>query len=393
MATNQAIFNAIWDGASTSFKSRIPKMDSKNQAEIGALITSANYTAEMNEWLTEAVNRIGMVLIHNNYLRNRLGKYIYGTMEFGDAIEELMVNVIKGEDYEPGTEGSTVDPFRITNPDVKAIYHKVNSRRKYRVTTYPDRAKRAFLNEGGLQTLISQIISQLSSAAQLDDWISIKNVFNVFINGHEIEPQADQIVTVTPVTDNASGKEFINTIKNLGTAMAFPTAKFNQMKITKMVNPDELTLFVRADLLNNIDVNVLSSAFNRSDLNLSPSGEGGTIKIEPMDDFGGVYPADSSGNKIYPKYDAHGKVIGYTTTEDGSIDATPAKWVDPNKDVIAILAETRFPLITRQLERAESIWNPEGLYWNNFMHMWSQYGYSAFMNAVIIKAVDSTTTG
>lgn len=383
--SNADIFNSIRSGLSSTFQARIPEMDARNMAEIGGMITSSDFTADFNDWLTAAINRIGLVLIRDNNIKNRLSRFVYGTMEFGDAIEELMVDIIKGEDYQPGTEGNSIDPFRITNPDVKAIYHKVNSRRKYRITTYPDRAKKAFLSEGGLQRLITQMVSQLFQAGELDDWLSTKEVFNEFLNSEKYPVNEDSIVTVEAISSEDTAKKFINTVKDVVTSMTYPTNAYNYMGITKMIDPSNLTIFIRADLLNYIDVNVLSSAFNRSDLNFTPNDSNGFMKMVAMDDFGGKYAVDESGNKLYPVYNVFGKQIGYSATEGGSTLVTPAKFVDPNEDVLAIIAEDQFLLITRQLERAESIWNPEGLYWNNFLHRWSQYGYSGFMNAIVIK--------
>lgn len=385
--TNRAIFNAVYDSLSPTFQNRIPKMDAQNMRDIGMMITSDQFTAEFNEWLSAAVNRIGMVIIHNNELTNRLGRFIYGTMEFGDAIEELMVDTLKGEDYRPGVENGSIDPFRITNPNVKAIYHKVNSRRMYRVTTYPERAKKAFLNEGGLQRLLDQIINQLYSAANLDDWLSTKNIFNSFINATgNIAPKDTQKINVDAITSEQSAKDFVNSVKNIVTAMSFPTAQYNIMGMTKMVNPSDLTIFIRADLLNYIDVNVLSSAFNRSDLNFTPNDSQGFMKMVAMDNFGGLVPVDSSGQDLQPMYDIYGKTTGQyelPSAQGSAVDV--ASWKDPNANVLAIITEDRFPLITRQVDRADSIWNPEGLYWNNFLHRWSQYGYSGFMNAVILQ--------
>lgn len=386
MATNAEIFNSIRNTLSGSFQERIPQMDANNQKTIGDMITSANFTAEFNEWLNEAINRIGLVLIRDRNIYNRLSRFVYGTMEFGDAIEELAVNLIKGEDYQPGVEGGAIDPFRISNPDVQAIYHKVNSRRKYRITTYPDRAKRAFLREGGLMSLINQIVKQLFDAGELDDWYSTKEIFNRYIN-NTVAGATNQpyVINLAAPVDNETGKEFVLGIKNVVTEMTFPTGKFNLMNLTKMVNPSNLTIFIRPEYLNNIDVNVLSSAFNRSDLNFTPNDSEGFMKMVAMDDFGGL---NNTTNQ--PTYDSYGKMVGYSSAggvlaPDTTLQTPPIDLVDPNEDVIAVIAEDQWLLITRQLERSESIWNPEGLYWNNFLHRWSQYGYSGFMNAVIIK--------
>jgi len=393
--TNAQLFNAVRDGMKASFKARIPYMDAKNQNEIGMYITSEGFKTEFNEWLTELVNRIGLVLIHETRIRNRLGWLIYGTMEFGDAIEELMSNIVKGEDYQAGVEGNSIDPFVINNPDVKAVYHRVNSRRMYRVTIYPDRAKRAFLNEYGLQQLLEYIVSQLTQSAQLDDWLSIKNIMNDFINKDTPLPKKpSQLLTVKPVVDEQSGKDFVTAVKNLLSDMSFPSADYNQYGMMDMVNADDLVLFVRSDKANYIDVNVLSSAFNRGDLNLTGKGSEGYLNIEYVDNFGGLYPVDASGAQLYPIYNKQtGKTTDtYAATEGGTESVDVANWVDPNKNVIALACQKRFFIITRQLERMESIWNPVGLYNNYIYHQWSQYGYTPFKNAVVITE-DETVEG
>lgn len=393
--TNAQLFNAVREGMNASFKNRIPYMDAKNQNEIGMYITADGFKTEFNEWLTELVNRIGLVLIHETRIRNRLGWLIYGTMEFGDAIEELMSNIVKGEDYHAGLEGNSIDPFVINNPDIKAVYHRVNSRRMYRVTIYPDRAKRAFLNEYGLQQLLEYIVSQLTQSAQLDDWLSIKNIMNDFINKDTPLPKKpSQLLTVKPVVDEQSGKDFVTAVKNLLSDMSFPRADYNQYGMMDMVNADDLVLFVRSDKANYIDVNVLSSAFNRGDLNLTGKGSEGYLNIEYVDNFGGLYPVDASGAQLYPIYNQQtGKATDtYAATEGGTESVDVANWVDPNKNVIALACQRRFFIITRQLERMESIWNPVGLYNNYIYHQWSQYGYTPFKNAVVISE-DETVEG
>lgn len=389
--TNAQIYNAIYDKMKPEFQARLPMMDAKTQETIGMYMTSSGFKQEFNDWLTELVNRIGLVLLHETQIRNRLGWMVYGTMEFGDAIEELTSQIVHGEDYQPGIDGSSVDPFKITNPDVKAVYHRVNSRRMYRVTIYPDRAKRAFTNEYGLQQLLEYIVSQLTQSAQLDDWLSMKNIMNDFITKDTPMPkQPKQTLKIKPVTDEASGKSFVNSVKNLLSDMSFPTADYNQYGILDMVNADDLILFVRSDKANFIDVNVLSSAFNSGDLNLSGKGSDGVLRIEYVDNFGGLYPVDASGNKLYPIYEpVTGKTTGtYAATAGGTEPVDVAKWVDPNEKVIGLACQKRFFLITRQLERMEYIWNPVGLYNNYIFHQWSQYGYTPFKNAVIIAEDD-----
>lgn len=398
--SNAELFNTIYSACSPTFQSRIPKMDANNMQTIGMLITSDNFKAEFNEWIGQAVNRIAMVLIRNNAVENRLDKYVYGTMEFGDAIEELAVQVAKGEDYIMPANGRSIDAWRRNDPEVKALYHRVNSKKKYLVTTFPEQVKRAFINEGGISSLFGEISRSLINGANIDDWLSMKEIFNFYINDTTKLPRKEtQTINVDPVYDEASGKKFIKAVKNTFSAMTFPTGCYNQQGIIRTSTPSEMTLFIRASLANIIDVDVLASAFNRDDLDFTPSSGGSRVKIEYMDDFGGVYPVDASGNRLYPIYNEYGGVTGqYAATEGGTSPVAVDRYVDPNAGVLAVLADDRFLLITRQTQRIETIWNPSGLYLNEFYHLWSQYGYTGFYNNVVFQApqvdeFDAAVTG
>ena len=384
--SNMSLFNSIYDTLSPNFQARIPKMDAQNMATIGMLITSDSFKAEMNEWLTEAVNRIGMVLIRETSLRNRLEKYVYGTMEFGDAIEELCVQIAKAEDYTQPANGASIDPFRTTYPEVKALYHRVNSRRKYRATTFPNQVKRAFLNEGGIGRLFANITDSLIKGAKADDYDSIKEIFNFYINDTtKLPAKPTQKVAVPQIVDEASAKTFINTLKDAFSAMLFPTGSYNQMGIIQTSEPSEMTLFIRSWITNYISVEVLSAAFNRDDLDFTPEGTS-RVKIELMPDFGGTYPVNASGTKLLPIYNEFGMTTGQYSA-NGQLPAdTIDHMVDPNENVYAILADDRFLIITRQLERMETIYNPDGLYWNEIYHKWSQYGYTGFYNNIQLIA-------
>lgn len=386
---NADLYNSIYKACSPSFQSRMPKMDSGNMAKIGMLITSGEFQTEFNEWLSQAVNRIGLVLIRENVIENRLERYIYGTMSFGDAVEELGVQVIKAEDYDSGTNSGSVDPFRISNPEVMALYHRVNSKKKYRVTKYPEQVKRAFINEGGIARLFMQITQELVNASRVDDWLSMKEIFNFYLNDKTKLPKKEtQVISVGQVIDEASGKRFISAVKNAFSEMMFPSSCFNQMGQVRQSYPDDMTLFIRAELANFIDVEVLASAFNREDLDFTPSSGGRRVRIEIMDDFGGTYPVSSSGAKLFPIYNKYGSTTGeYSDTEGGSSATAVERWVDPNEGIYAVLADNNFLLITRQLERMESLWNPEGLYWNEFYHLWSEYGYTGFFNNVVFQTL------
>lgn len=383
-----SLFNAIREASSSSFQARIPKVDANNINTIKQQLLNTAFQPEYNEWLSNLINRIGLTLFVDNMLYNRLAKYKMSEMTFGQYVQEISVQVVKGSDYNMPDNLGTLDPFNVRNPDVKQLMYELNSKRMYRVTINQDLARRAFTNEGGLSSLISMIVSQLVKGAEIDDWLSTKELFNQFINdsANKLPKKPAQTVTVAGIATKDDAIATITTISQTAMDMTFPRSNYNEIGLTQMLNPTDLTMFIRQEALQYIDKNVLAFAFNRGDLNFTPNDSDGFMTIEPMDDFGGLYPVDADGNKLFPIYDADGQTTGtYAATAGGTTAVDVANWVDPNAKVIAVLCDRRRLMIVNNNLRQEQIWNPRGLYTNMFLHNWNLFAMSGARNACIFQ--------
>ena len=342
---NSEIFNSVRAFMSPSFQDRIPQANIDNMKEIGTALTSAEFELELNAWQKALFNKIGLQLFYERIIQNRLAKYIYGDMPFTDAIEYMATDIVKGATMNYGQDGESVDPFVKVSPQAKVEYHKVDEPIQYCTTIERDRLRRAFYNEGGLARLLGMFVNMLNSSANLDTWLLTKSIMAYYINDAKsgsLPLLETQKVTSADVTDEASAKTFLLSVKNTLSAMQFPNNAFNPQKIHKTLDNREITLFIRADILNSIGVNAMASAFNPEELNMN-------VKFEPMDDFG----------------------------------------TDPNgkgtEDVLAVLAEDGWLLITQQLNEMDSIWNPRGRYWNYFLTRQMSFGTVYFKDAVIFR--------
>lgn len=383
-----SLFNAIRNVSSLNFQSRIPKADAISINTLKQQMLNSAFQPEYNEWLKNLIDRIGLTLFRDNKLTNRLARFRMSEMEYGMYVQEISMQVISGADYNMPDNGGTLDPFKVSNPDVKQLMYQLNSKRIYPVTINQDLVRRAFTNEGGLSTLIPLIMSNLIKGSDLDDWYSCKELFNQFIQGtsNVLPKNPEQVVTVAGYDNEANAKSTITTIKQTATDMGFPRGKYNEAGIIQMVEPLDLCLFIRQEAVNYLDTNVLAFAFNRGDLNFTPNDSNGFMEMELMDDFGGVYAVDSSGNKLFPIYNADGSTTNkYSATEGGTTPVTVDKFVDPNADVLAVLIDKRRLMIINNNLRQEQIWNPSGLYTNMFLHNWNLFAMSGALNGVIFK--------
>lgn len=340
------VFNTIRSAMSESFRQRIPEATIENLKDVGLMLTSDEYEVEFNQWMKALANRIGLVLFSDYTLENPLAKYIYGTMAWGDAIEEIAADIVKGAAMDYGEDGKSGDPFiKMTNP-VKAEYHKVDEPLQYGTTIELDRIQRAFIEPNGMGKLLALLVNKLYSSANVDTWTLTKTAMADYITdvkNASMPLLATQTQEVTDPTDEATAKAFIKAVKNIVSSMRFPNNLYNPQKIHKTLNNNQITMFIRYDILNTIGVDAMASAFNPDQLNMN-------IAFEPMDDFG-----------------------------------TPTDTLKNTDDVLAVIAEDRWLLITQQFEDMRTIFNPRQRYENYFLTRQMSFGCSYFKDCVIIK--------
>lgn len=339
-------YNAARAVMSTDMQNRLPLATVQNMRDIGLAITSDKFQLFMNEWQSALFNKIGLTIFREYTLTNPLAKYIYGRMDFGDAIEEIGTGLLKGAPMDYGVDGESVDPFIITSPEAKTSYHRINQPIQYACTIKRDQLNHAFTRPYGVARLIGMFVNSMYSSANVDSWLMTKKAMAWYLNdgmaaeGYSLLP--NQKVGVSPLTDEDSIKDFIIRVKDAIAAMSFPQADYNPMGVPKQLNKPNLVLFLNAKAMNRISVKAISAAINPAEL-------GFNVRIEPMDDFG----TDP---------------LGGTTT-----------------DVVGVLAEDIWLLITEQFQDMDMIRNPRGRYFNYFLTRQMSFGTSYFGDVAIFR--------
>ena len=93
------VLNAIRNAASTTYQERIPVATQNNITAIGNAMMQ--YEATQNEFLNQLVNRIARVMITSKSYQNQLRPFKRGTMEMGETIEEVFVNMATAHPFDP----------------------------------------------------------------------------------------------------------------------------------------------------------------------------------------------------------------------------------------------------------------------------------------------------
>lgn len=334
-------FNLLRDDLSPTFQERIPQATRDNFAAIGTAMQSADYEPQFNEWITALINRIGLVLIDYAAMTNPLAPFKKGRLEMGQDIEDIHVDIIEGQSFEPIANVAS-DPFPIWPGDVKTMYHRLDRRQYYPITIRAEQIRSAFIQMGGMNRLIDYMINQMYNSAELDEWIFTKQLFTEYVDNPAVPLLPDQNIIAPLPIDEATGTTFYQAIQTAVMQSSFPSRAFNPMKVMQRSTADSLYLFLRADILPVLNTRVLSAAFNQNRMTQT------IPTIIPMDDFG-----------------------------DGTL----------SKDVLGILAPSELLMIyDTWVKRTGNIENPRGLYINYYYHVWQLYALKYFSNCFIITA-------
>ena len=227
---------------------------------------SAIYTK--NEFLGTLVEKIGRQSYSSRAYLNPLAKFKKGFIENANEIEEIYVARIQGtaQDFE-GT-----DTLKRKKPSITTQYHKQNYGKCYTATLTDQQVRRAFTSDGGVRRIADEILSQLQTGYEYDEYIAMRNNFTDLI------AETPCKVTVNPVVDNESAKAFVKQVKKHISDMKFRSNRYSLVE--RHCKTEDLVLVLRTGLLAEIDVELLATAFNVDKTELS-------AMVVEVDDFPG----------------------------------------------------------------------------------------------------------
>lgn len=358
---SKTLLNGIRDIASPEYKATVPilvsedemreiEMSSSYSVQYNAGAT-ANYTTDIrqvgqaitafeavkNEFV-DLINRIGLAFFQKFYYENKLKKFKKGMLEFGDTIEEILVDVAATLDYAwldgEGTIDTEENPFKRVQPDVKAFFHKLNSQKKWKTTVTEEQINLAFTNASGVFGLIDSIVESLYNGYEIYEWETTKETIADAFNAGAIKT-----IDIDPITTKEGLEGLVKKARAMYLKFGMPSRDYNNAGVMMSTPDSRIHVLYTADLAADMDVDVLAKAFN-------------------MD---------------------RTTFLGQSTIID--------KFGTGMEDVQLVIMDENFLQIYDKLMRMTSIYNPEQMYWNYVLHVWQIYSYSKLVNVVAFKTV------
>lgn len=259
--TWQDVMRATYADMNADFQARIEGLfdSDADLANFGNALL--NYKPGANEFLYSLINHIGLVNVNYNSFESPLRMFYKGWMEFGDTIEDVYIQPIKGMLYEGEVPNDNPgDVWQTFKPDVDVVFYKINRETVYPLTLNDRIIRRAFMSYRELDKFMSGLMQQLYNGDEIDDFtLTMKLLANYSnVDGSNLYYQ----IPVTEVTDESSAKSLVKAIRSVVKTMRFPSRQYNAKGVLNWVRPEDIYVLVTPETNAVLDVDVLAKAFN-----------------------------------------------------------------------------------------------------------------------------------
>ena len=343
MANNSgvSIFNYIRENSSSEFRDIVPTATSENILTLANILFDQSYTPQLNEFVSNLINRIGYTMVHNKVFSNPLAMFKKGSVPLGTDVQDIFTNPATAEDYE-FSNTAMAKLLTITDPDTHVAYYRRNRKDLYTVTVSREGLQGAFVSWGKFEDYISSLVNSLYNGDYIDEFRYTKELIKgAYDNNKAI------IETVSAVNSEANAKAFVKAARKLFTKMKFPSTEYNayskmsgsEKSVTTWTDEDRIVFLINADVEAEIDVDVLAAAFNMDKAKL----------------LGRIIAVDSFGDD---------KILG-------------------------CLCDEAFLQIYNNQFRFDEFYNARTMSWNFYLHAWDTFAISPFANAVILATAAS----
>lgn len=340
MSKGVDIFNVVRANSSGQFKQIVPSAAEDNITNVASILFNQAYQPQLNEFVTNLINRIGLTIVRNKSYSNPLALFKKGDMPLGTDIQDIYTNPAEAQQYSiSDTEASKL--LAITDPDTKVAYYSRNRQDRYEKTITRTALQAAFVSWDKFEDYVASISQSLYSGAYIDEFKLTKALIDgAYANGKVITKVVDD-----PTTEEGA-KAFIKQARAVYAKMQFPGTELNAYSkfqkndaVTTWTDPDRLVFITTADIMATVDVDVLAASFNMN------------------------------------KADFLGRVVTVDKFE--------------HEDIYGVLCDSAWLQIYDNLFRAEEFYNPRIMAWNEYLHVWGTFAICPFANAVMFVAEDA----
>lgn len=279
-----------------------------------------------------------------------------------------------GTDGKGLKNGDSVDPYVVRKPVIDQDYYGLNWNYQNWFTLQDFDLRLGWITPGdGVQSIVSAIYEMVDLDRIETEYSKFFEVLNGAINSTTHPLTDTQQIKLDSWAENPTDDEveaLIRVLKNIVEVFdSMPSVDiYNAGKYPNGADASDMTMLVKLGIKSRIDT-LMAYVFGPEYLQFP-------IKVKAVPNFGGIkhYSASDTSftTELIPVTDKDGVYTGYYSadgTESGQIAGADTVEVDPNKDIIAVIAEKGviFELIQNEM-KVRPIINPRGEYQNTFFN-------------------------
>lgn len=310
-------------------------------------------------------NMVGMILVNNMYWKNDewVRKTLKGTLEVGDSIEDIWVEVATPEQYD-ANGASTLTDFK--KADILSRFHVLNYQKKYQRTVSRKDFRQAFFSFSGVYDLVMRIVDTMYNGARWDYFLACK-----YLLARKINDGVMKVATVEDLTNTENIQDFLIQVQSVSNDMEFPDEEMTEAgNINSTAKTDQLFI-PRNDVQAKVGVKALANAFNLE----YAEYRGVELKINKFQ----FTPTEEKRLAILFANDP-----GYVPLSEKEKTAL--------NSVFAVHLDKDWFFCMNYLFEFYEFEDPSTLKENFFLHDWKVISYSPFRNAVVYTTQSPTIT-
>lgn len=247
--SNADVINGIRH-ANNRMAHEVPAADGTLQTNmrIGDIITGDQ---AFTEHFTGMLTQLAKNHISSRHFLEYYKTFTKGNVTHGGLIAEYFINTTKAQDFAPAKANKR--EFSRVRPDIDRAIHKTNWRAQYQATISDRDIARAMSTENGVLDLISRLVTDLTSGANLDHkMLTEYTIKRAILNG----------LTKPVVIDPADNNDFAIKQRATASLMAGPSKAYNSNGSYTYSPPSDLHFVIDAMAWATQDVEVLANRFN-----------------------------------------------------------------------------------------------------------------------------------
>lgn len=329
--------------------------------QVGEFINA--FQPRQNQFLSALVNRIALVIVASKAYKNPWSFTKRGTIDAGETIEEIYVNLAKVENFDPGntTNALLADLFGKRKPDVQAAFHSMNYQKKYPVTVSQDQLVTAFTSMEGVANLIEYIVQSLYTAFEYDEFLMLKYMLYRLALDGKIKAE-----TISALGTEANDKAAVKVVKAISNEMTFMKTKYNMAGVYTHTPKEDQMVIMDTEVDSEIDVEVMSAAFN----------------VDRVTFSGRRVLVDSFGT------DEITRLNELLDIDEGSNCFTDDE-LTAIQTIKMFIIDRDFLMEYDKLVKMTEMLLPNTLEWQYFLHHWAVFSASPFKNAALLTTASS----